>query len=304
MGKLTTLRVDHELGVMIEGLSGPQVHDRPDLDERDSGGRNVGGRVARLAELRAAGLVRRASERIDVAMERSLPVAAPLRSLLPGGSLRRGGTVAVASGSGSAALSSGGPFPLSSGSTSLLFALLAEASSAGSWCAVVGLPRLGLIAAAEAGIAVERFALVPHPGPDWPGVVAALLDGVDIVVAATLGPVSAQVASRLTARARQRGVVLVPVGRRWPGADITLEVADAVWHGLGQGRGRLRSREMEVVAHGRGAAARPRRVRLWIPAAPGSSVAPSRNTTAFEGLAAPPVPLYEWDTVSALDLAG
>ena len=234
--------VDHDLEVMIGAISRRSAHDRADL----------GGRVARLAEIRAAGLVRHASERVEVGVERSLPVTAALRPLLPGGSLRRGGTIAVAS-----------------GSTSLLFALLAEASTAGSWCVAVGLPRLGLVAAAEAGMAVERFALVPHPGPEWAGVVAALLDGVDIVVTATPGGVPAQVASRLVARARQRGGVLVPVGQ-WPGADVTLEVASDEWHGLGQGRGRLRSREIEVVAQGRGAATRARRVSLWMPGVVGA----------------------------------
>jgi hypothetical protein len=159
-----------------------------------------------------------------------------------------------------------------SGSTSLLFTLLAEASAAGSWCAVVGLPRLGLVAAAEAGLALDRLALVPAPGPEWASVVAALLDGVDLVVLATPGGIPAALAGRLTARARQRGVVLVSVGQ-WPGADLVLEATATTWQGLGQGRGRLRSKDMQVVAHGRGAAARPRRVHLRFPA-PASIPAP------------------------------
>jgi hypothetical protein len=201
-----------------------------------------------LTEIRSAGLVRRASEQDNTAVERSLPVAAALRPLLPSGCLRRGSTVLVAG-----------------GDTSLLFALLADASAAGSWCAAVGLPTLGLVAAAEAGMVVERLALVPRPGPEWTGVVAALLDGVEIVVAAVPGPVPARVAERLAARARQRGAVLVPVGR-WPGADLTLEVVDSAWHGLGHGHGRLRAREVRVAAYGRGAATRTRYADLWLPA--------------------------------------
>ena len=60
-----------------------------------------------------------------------------------------------------------------------------------------------------------------NPGPEWPTVVAALIDGVDVVVVAVPGQVSGSVTSRLVARARQRGCVLVPYGR-WDGADVTL----------------------------------------------------------------------------------
>src|SRR4029079_1579067 len=128
----------------------------------------------------------------------------------------------------------------------------------GAWVAI---PDVAMPAAAEAGVALSRFALVPRPGPDWAAVVAALLDGVDIVVAATPGPVRATVTGRLAARARQRGSVLVPYGR-WEGVDLTLEVTEGRWHGLGQGRGRLRGRELEVSASGRGAATLTRRTRL------------------------------------------
>jgi hypothetical protein len=227
-------------------------------------------RVRRLDELRAAGLVRAASEPAGVGVDRVLPVNAALRPLLPGGGLRRGGTVALSGAVSTVGrVSSVGTVTsdaLASGSTSLLFALLAEASAAGSWCAVVGLPRLGLVAAAEAGVVIDRLALVPNPGPEWGAVVAALLDGVDIVVTGTPGAVSAAVTGRLAARARQRGAVLIPVGARaqWPGADLTLEVVRGAWHGLAQGRGRLRRYEAEVLAYGRGAAARPRRAQLWL----------------------------------------
>jgi hypothetical protein len=149
------------------------------------------------------------------------------------------------------------------GSTSLLLALLSAASRSGSWCAVVGMPALGALAAAESGIVLDRLALVPNPGPEWPTVVAALIDGVDVVVAAVPGPVAAAVAGRLAARARQRGSVLMPYGR-WDGADVTLQVTHGGWEGLGAGRGRLRRHEITVVARGRGAAARPKEITMWM----------------------------------------
>src|SRR3954454_25102022 len=211
-------------------------------------GRMISGAAA-LAEL-----VRAAGETAEPGVHRMLPVAPELSGLLPGRGLRRGSTVAVATGRSQPA----------GGGTSLLLALLSEASRTGSWCAVVGVPALGAIAAAESGIALDRLALVPNPGPDWATVVAALIDGVDVVVAAIPGPVAPTIAGRLVARARQRGSVLMPFGP-WDGADITLQVTEGRWEGLGAGGGRLRRREVTVRARGRGAAARPKEITMWMP---------------------------------------
>ncbi|MFC4064199.1 hypothetical protein [Actinoplanes subglobosus] len=191
-------------------------------------------------------------------------------SVVAAGSVGNAGLSAVAGGRGLSVVAgapggSGAAAGVSAGGgTSLMLALLAAASRNGSWCAVVGMPSLGAVAAAESGIVLERLALVPDPGPDWPTVVAALIDGVDVVVAAVPGPVSSSIVSRLAARARQRGSLLVPFGD-WAGADVNLRVGEGHWEGLGSGRGRLRRREVTVVAQGRGAAARPRQITMWMP---------------------------------------
>ncbi len=169
-----------------------------------------------------------------------LPVRPDLAGLFPWGGLRRGGTVAVR------------------GSASLVFTLLAEASLRGSWAAVVGLPDLGIAAAAELGVVVDRLALVPRPGADAAPVVAALLDGFDVVVVAAARVADGQ-ARKLSARARSRGAALVAFGA-WPGADLELACARGRWSGLGVGHGHLSARRVEVLARGRGAATRPRRV--------------------------------------------
>jgi hypothetical protein len=231
--------------------------------------------AAALAEL-----IRPAGGADEFGVHRVLPVLPELSGLLPSRGLRRGSTVAVAS--GRSALGSGG--------TSLLLALLAAASRSGSWCAVVGVPALGVLAAAESGIVLERLALVPNPGPEWPTVVAALIDGVDVVVMAVPGPVSASIASRLAARARQRGSVLMPFGR-WAGADVTLQVMHGRWEGLGAGRGRLRRREVTITARGRGAAARPREITMWMPGvttSPPTDSAPGMPSPARQGSTALP----------------
>jgi hypothetical protein len=207
------------------------------------------------------------ADALPVGSMRSSVAASPARPV-PAGPF---GTAARAKSSASLTLApapSLTPGAPGNGGTSLLLALLSAASRSGSWCAVVGVPALGVLAAAESGIALDRLALVPNPGPDWPTVVAALIDGVDVVVTAVPPTVSAAIAGRLVARARQRGSVLVPYGR-WAGADVTLQVTQGRWEGLGDGRGRLRRRRVTVLARGRGAATRPREITLWMPGVDG-----------------------------------
>lgn len=181
---------------------------------------------------------------VTLAGEQVLPVSGPLQSLLPDGGLRRGSTVVVAA------------------STSLALQLVAAASAAGSWTAAVGLPALGAVAAAEAGLVLERLALVPRPGEQWATVVAALLDAIDIVLVRPPHRLRQADARKLIARARERGAVLVPLGP-WDGADLRLEVASVRWHGVGEGEGHLQGCRTEVVAAGRRAAAREKRAVIW-----------------------------------------
>lgn len=194
---------------------------------------------------------------------RVLPVAEPLARLLPAGGLRRGSTVAL---------------PRATAATSLLFALLAEASAEGAWAAVVGRPELGLVAAAEAGVRLERLALVPEPGPDLMAVTVALLDGMDVVAVAGAERAGVRAAERqrLAARARQRGSVLVALGA-WPGADLELSCVDVGWRGLGAGVGRLMARQVQVRVRGRGLAPGGRSAGLLLPA-PGAAVAAAPHT--------------------------
>jgi hypothetical protein len=153
-------------------------------------------------------------------------------------------------------------------SVALALSLVAEASASGSWVAAVGLPDLGVVAAAEAGIALDRLTLVPAPTRrNWAAVVAALLDAIDVVLVRPPAGVRAADTRRLAARARERGSVLVPLGDGWTDpVDLHLAVTASRWRGLGQGHGRLEARWVEVAAAGRGAAARERHVHLWLPA--------------------------------------
>ncbi len=187
-----------------------------------------------------------------LAGERTLPLVTVLADLFPGRGLRRGSTVVV----------SRGTFP---GATSLALALLSGPCAGGSWCAVVGAAELGLVAAAQHGLDLERLALVPTPGPRWPVVTAALLEGFDVVLVFPPARVDRSVARQLEARGRERGSVLAVMGEGWPGsADMRLGIVSGCWKGLEDGHGYLWGREVEVEAAGKGAACRPRRARFWL----------------------------------------
>ncbi|MCY3662761.1 MAG: hypothetical protein OXH28_08035 [bacterium] len=224
--------------------------------------RLLGGRVAPLTGAR----------------ERTLPVLDPLRDLFGDGALQRGWVIAA-----------GGE-----GATSLALAVAAGPSAAGSWTAVVGDPGLGLAAAAEAGVVLERLLMVDAPGSRGAvEAVAALVGAVDVVL---LGPevrLGAADHRRLAARLRERGSVLIRLAESrghgsdlwagearssngWAGdphgADVCLRVVSSHWSGLEDGWGLLRSRRVSVQVTGRGAASRSRSVDLLLPGPDGSPV--------------------------------
>ena len=185
---------------------------------------------------------------LDGGADRVLPAAPAIaEQLLPwSGGFRRGATVAVV------------------GSSSLLLAIIAGAmNDTTSWAAVVGMPTLGMLAAAEAGVDLDRIGLVPQAGPDWPKIVAALLDGLDLVVVAPPPDTAAGTVRSLMARARERQSVLITT-RPWPGCDLVIERTSLAWTGLGQGHGRLRQQTATLRATGRGRAARPREASLHL----------------------------------------
>ena len=202
----------------------------------------------------------------DLARDRRLPVLPALDVLLPASGLRRGTTAAVDARPGVA------------GATSMALALAAGASRAGSWVAAVGLGSLGLVAASELGVAFERLALVADPGREragWASVVAALVDGFDVVLVAADGRLRAADTRRLVARVRERGAVLVAVGGELPGerSALRLTVTSSRWEGLGEGWGYLQGRRVTVEAGGRGEASRGRRAELWLPGPDGTVAA-------------------------------
>ncbi len=176
---------------------------------------------------------------------RDLPTHPAIASLLPGGGLKQGAAYSVER------------------SATLLMALLAGPSAAGSWCGVVGVPEFGVEAAESYGIDLGRLVLVPHPGDQWLAVTAAIADVLTVVVTRPPRHASDGSVARLAARLRQRGSTLIVLGA-WPQTEAMLSISRSRWSGIGDGHGYLASREVTVTVSSR-TSSRPRSVDLVLP---------------------------------------
>jgi hypothetical protein len=186
---------------------------------------------------------------LALAGDRTLPVAEAFAELFPERGLVRGRTLAC---SGPAA-------------TSLALALAAPAVVAGSWLATIDVPTIGLDAASELGIALERVVAVRAEATRWPDVVAAAADGFDILITRVPADASPSSMRKVATRLRQRDVVMLVLGDPGPlSCDGVLTADGAEWIGLGDGHGHLQHRRLVVEASGRRLHGR-RRCRVALP---------------------------------------
>lgn len=176
---------------------------------------------------------------------RLIPTHPALADLLPGGGLKQGVAYSVEN------------------SATLLMALLAAPSAAGSWCGIVGVPEFGVEAAQRFGVDLERLVLVPHPGDQWLAVAAAVADVLGVVVIRPPRRANDSSVARLGARLRQRGTTLIVLGT-WPQTEAMLSLSDSSWSGIGNGHGHLSARQATVTVTSR-VNGRPRSARLWLP---------------------------------------
>ena len=179
---------------------------------------------------------------ITLARERKLPVAEPFTELFVEGGLVRGRTISCQ-----------GP-----AATSAALALIAPAIAAGAWLAVVDLPTIGLDAASELGVPLERIVAIDTCTEScmesggtskWVDVVAAAADGFDVLLIRVPDDLPLGAVRKLAVRLRRREVVTVVLGD--PGVldcDGTLRTEAPHWSGLGDGHGHLRSRQVVVAA--------------------------------------------------------
>ncbi|MDO0939138.1 hypothetical protein QQY66_48320 [Streptomyces sp. DG2A-72] len=122
-------------------------------------------------------------------------------------------------------MSAGGDLPL-------LIALAAEAATDGGAWAAVGLPQLGGLAAADAGLDLACGLAVPEPGRRWPEVLATVCEATPVVLLGPMGQVALRTSRRIAARLRRSGTTLL-TWQDWPEAQLRLRVAEARWDPCG-----------------------------------------------------------------------
>lgn len=188
-----------------------------------------------------------------------LPMHPALQDLLPERGLHTGAVYSV------------------SPSPSLIFALMSAVSQRGGWCAAVGMPTLGLEAAASFGIELSRLILVPSPGERWLAVVSALAEVVPLIAVSPGSAVRDADAARLAARLRDRGCTLLTTSS-WPQSEGLISLHDPHWEGLGEGWGLLSDRTVTLTAQTR-TTPRPKSLRVQLPAGLGG-VEPAPVRTA------------------------
>jgi len=147
-----------------------------------------------------------------------------------------------------AALLAPGQVAQVTGSTSALLAVAAGVWQAQTWGALAHLPDLGYLAAAQAGVALERAVVVPDLGDGGVKALASLIDAFGVVVLGDSWTATASQAAdrrRLEARLRHHQGYLVTSGQ-WPGAQLKVEISQISHRSLGQGDGLLEAGWLDV----------------------------------------------------------
>lgn len=189
-----------------------------------------------------------------LASQRPVLVRGPYAEVFPAG-LRPGTSVAVIAGR---------PL-LEAAAMRNAITLAAGVVPADGWVAAVGVSSFGVLAAAEAGLALERLVFLDAPVSVWGSVAVAAVDAFDVVVLAVPARPKVAEVRRLAGRARERSTTVIATGAgasSW-GAEARITASGVDWQGIGSGHGVLQQCRVTVDLDGRGSV-RARQVSLLL----------------------------------------
>ena len=174
----------------------------------------------------------------------TLPVPSDLRAMFIHGGLVRGRTV------------------LCSGDAAITLALrtVSQATQAGSWLGVVGVRNIGVQAASEQGVALQRVVFVQPATTraEWVSTVAAAADGFDVLMLEVPHGITVADARRVQTRVQSRRNALVLTSATQKLAlqsvfqpDVVMDATTTQWNGIERGAGHVQSRDVCVAVSGR-----------------------------------------------------
>jgi hypothetical protein len=128
--------------------------------------------------------------------------------------------------------------------------------------AVVGVPHLGVMAAVESGVAIERIVLAqpPNTSREWVTTVAALVEGFEVLIVAPPVSLSPSDARRLQTRIGARQAVLIVVdlatlpsrgSAKVFASDIDVHADTVAWSGIEHGGAHITRRTVRMRTDGR-----------------------------------------------------
>lgn len=94
----------------------------------------------------------------------------------------------------------------------MMGSLTAAGTEHGGWVGVVGVPRWGCLLPTSSGSRVSGPHWCLTPGERWAAVLSALAEGMRMVVARPITPLTQKMRIRLQTRARQTDCVLLILG--------------------------------------------------------------------------------------------
>lgn len=190
---------------------------------------------------------------VTLSRDQLVDVPDPLLPLFPFGGLQRGSLVGF-----------GG-----AGSWSVAMAMTAAATGRNGWAAIVGIESLGLVAAAELGVDLNRLLVIESPGAHrLAAVIATLLESVEVILVQPSRPIGTQAGRRIKAKAKEKGRVVFDLegAHHWPHApDLVLTGKAEQWQGIGDGHGYLHLRQVHLNAQGRRSASQARSLSILLP---------------------------------------
>jgi hypothetical protein len=151
---------------------------------------------------------------------------------------------------------------LCSGDAAVAMALrvVSSATQAGSWLGIIGVHNVGVQAASEHGVALQRVVFVQPASSrtEWVSTVAAVADGFDVLMLEVPHGITEADARRVQTRIQARRNALVLIGATKQSAvqsvfqpDVIMNTATTKWHGIERGAGYVQGRDVQVAVSGR-----------------------------------------------------